>query len=77
LSSHDYNMLDVAEDWGWSSLALVGGETVGPAVTVLQCERCKLVKVVAYRDDAHVDVARYYVDGQGTLVEPECSGEPR
>jgi hypothetical protein len=72
VNTHDYNALDVAEDWGWSSLALVDGETVGAVVSVLQCQRCKLVKVVAYKDDVHITVVRYYIDCQGTLVEPEC-----
>lgn len=69
---HLYQNLQVAEDWDWQTVALVGGESTGPAVIVAQCQRCKLVRVTSYKDDVHQDVTRYYVDGLGTLVEPDC-----
>ena len=72
--SHLYTNLQVAEDWDWSTVALVGGASVGPAIIVAQCQRCKLIKVSAYADVSYRNVSRYYVNCQATLVEPECHG---
>lgn len=69
---HDYEVLTIASDWDWQALVLAGGETVGPAVVVSQCQRCKLVRAVAYKDDVHVHVTRYYPLATATLVEPDC-----
>jgi hypothetical protein len=73
MSYHQYTSLLIAEDWDWTTLAFHGGELTGPSVIIEQCQRCKLVRVVSYKDDAHRDITRYYVDGLGTLVEPDCN----
>jgi hypothetical protein len=38
--NHLWIDLKLAQELGWSVIACVAGVNTGPAVTVLQCERC-------------------------------------
>jgi hypothetical protein len=72
---HRYRSLEFAEGAAWGAMAMVAGESVGPACEVDQCLDCSAIRLTF--PGAHDDEPTMYgVKGELKLSEPECIPVP-